>query len=105
MAIFSLLTGLIVLISSLTLSKYQRLKESILLRTIGATKAQIIKINATEYAFLGILSAGTGVVISLIASYLLTRFQLDLDFYIAWWPVLGILAGLVVITDFYRYAQ
>ncbi len=50
------------------------------------------------YAFVVILSAGTGVVIPLIASYLLTRFQLDLDFYIAWWPVLGILAGLVVIT-------
>ena len=98
MAIFSLLTGLIVLISSLTLSKYQRLKESILLRTIGATRAQIIKINATEYAFLGLLAAGTGVAISLIASYLLTRFQLKLDFYIAWWPVFGILAGLVLIT-------
>lgn len=98
MAIFSLLTGLIVLISSLTLSKYQRLKESILLRTIGATRAQIIKINATEYAFLGILAAGTGVAISLIASYFLTRFQLKLDFYIAWWPVFGILAGLVLIT-------
>ncbi len=100
MAIFSLLTGLIVLISSLTLSKYQRLKESILLRTIGATKAQIIKINATEYAFLGILSAGTGVVISLMSSYLLTRFQLKLDFYITWWPVFGIMAGLVMITMF-----
>jgi len=98
MAIFSLLTGLIVLISSLTLSKYQRLKESILLRTIGATRAQIIKINATEYAFLGLLAAGTGVAISLIASYLLTRFQLKLDFYIAWWPVFGILVGLVLIT-------
>lgn len=98
MAIFSLLTGLIVLISSLTLSKYQRLRESILLRTIGATRAQIIKINATEYAFLGLLAAGTGVAISLIASYLLTRFQLKLDFYIAWWPVFGILAGLVLIT-------
>lgn len=98
MAIFSLLTGFIVLISSLTLSKYQRLKESILLRTIGATKAQIIKINATEYAFLGLLSAGTGIVISLMSSYLLTKLQLKLDFNIAWWPVFGILGGLVVIT-------
>jgi len=98
MALFSLLTGLIVLISSLTLSKYQRLKESILLRTLGATRKQIIKINATEYGFLGLLSAGTGVGISLISSYLLTRFQLNLDFYIDWWSVTIILASIMIIT-------
>ncbi len=98
MAIFSLLTGLIVLISSLTLSKYQRLKESILLRTIGATKAQIIKINATEYAILGSLSAFTGVGIALFSSYLLTAFQLKLDYDISWLPVLGIMLGLIFIT-------
>lgn len=98
MAIFSLLTGLIVLISSLTLSKYQRLKESILLRTIGATKAQIFKINAIEYLFLGALSAGIGVIIAIGASYGLTKAQLDLDYNISWLPVLGILVGLTVIT-------
>jgi putative ABC transport system permease protein len=98
MAIFSLLTGLIVLISSLMLSKYQRLKESILLRTIGATKSQIIRINATEYAFLGTLSASTGVLIALISSFLLAKFQLQLDFTISWLPILGILLGLIFIT-------
>jgi putative ABC transport system permease protein len=98
MAIFSLLTGLIVLISSLTLSKYQRLKESILLRTIGASRAQIIKINATEYTFLGVLSALTGVGIALIASFILTKVQLKLDFDISWWIVMSILFGLVLIT-------
>jgi putative ABC transport system permease protein len=98
MAIFSLLTGLIVLISSLTLSKYQRLKESILLRTIGATRAQIIMINATEYAFLGILSAGTGVGIAMLSSYALTKFQLQLDFDISVLPIISIMVGLVLIT-------
>ncbi|MBC7886235.1 MAG: FtsX-like permease family protein [Saprospiraceae bacterium] len=98
MAIFSLLTGLVVLISSLTLSKYQRLRESILLRTIGATRIQIIKINATEYAFLGILSAVTGVSLALIFSYILTKFQLQLDFNITWWPVFAIASGLMMIT-------
>ena len=98
MAIFSLLTGMIVLISSLLLSKYQRLKESILLRTIGATRSQIIKINATEYAFLGFLSAGTGVFIAVLSSFLVTKFQLKLDYQIAWWPVVGIIVGIVTIT-------
>jgi len=98
MAIFSLLTGLIVLISSLTLSKYQRLKESILLRTIGASRAQIFKINATEYTFLGVLSALTGLGIALILSFILTKVQLELDFDISWCIVGSIGLGLILIT-------
>jgi len=98
MAVFSLLTGLIVLISSLTLSKYQRLRESILLRTIGATRRQIIRINVTEYLFLGLLATGTGVIISLAASYAIARLQLKLDFVIDWWAVLLTMAGLTGVT-------
>jgi putative ABC transport system permease protein len=98
MAIFSLLTGMIVLISSLLLSKYQRLKESILLRTIGATKSQIIRINMTEYTILGSLSAGTGIVIAILAAFILTKFQLQLDFVIDWVPVFAVFLLVVLVT-------
>ena len=98
MAGFSILTGIIVLISSLLLSKYQRIKESVLLRTIGASKLQILKINGTEYAILGALSAATGIVIALIGSYLLARYQLELEFDIIWWPILSIFVFIVGLT-------
>ena len=54
MAFFSILTGIIVLIGSVRNSKYQRIKESVLLRTLGAKNGQILKISALEYLFLGI---------------------------------------------------
>ena len=98
MALFSILTGLIVLFSSLLLSKYQRIQESVLLRTIGASRRQIQQINATEYALLGILAAAMGVLISLVAGYLLARFQLELDFTIRWMPILTVFIGVVSIT-------
>ena len=98
MAGFSILTGLIVLISSLLLSKYQRVRESVLLRTIGAGQGQILKINATEYAILGALSAATGIVIALVGSYLLARFELDLDFTIHWTPIIFIFIFIVGLT-------
>ena len=98
MAAFSILTGLIVLISSLLLSKFQRIKESVLLRTIGASRRQIMQINATEYALLGALSAATGIIISLIGSYLLARFQLELDFNIKWLPISGVFFLVVALT-------
>lgn len=98
MAAFSILTGLIVLISSLLLSKYQRIRESVLLRTIGATKDKIYKINATEYFILGSLSAASGIVLSLLASYLIATKELELDFELNWWPIAFIFIFIVSLT-------
>ncbi len=98
MAAFSILTGLIVLLSSLLLSKYQRIKESVLLRTIGAVRSQIYMINATEYAILGALSAAIGIIISIIASYFIATKQLDLDFNLNWWPIVFIFFFIVILT-------
>lgn len=97
---FSILTGLIVLISSLLLSKFQRIKEGVLLRTIGAQSRQILKINATEYAILGSLSALTGIIIAIIGSYFLATSELDLDFDLNWWPILFIFLFIVGLTVF-----
>ncbi|MEP1221657.1 ABC transporter permease, partial [Maribacter dokdonensis] len=71
MAFFSILTGIIVLIGSVRNSKYQRIRESVLLRTLGAQSKQILKINALEYLFLGVLGSGVGVLLSLLSSFLL----------------------------------
>jgi putative ABC transport system permease protein len=98
MAAFSILTGLIVLVSSLLLSKYQRIRESVLLRTIGATKDIIYKINATEYFILGSLSAASGIALSLIASFLITTQELELDFELNWIPIVLIFIFIVTLT-------
>lgn len=98
MAVFCILTGLIVLLSSLLLSKYQRIKESVLLRTLGASKRQIIRINLVEYFLLGSLSAFTGIVIAVIASYLIAHFQMGLDFTVNWLPVLIMFFGVIGLT-------
>ena len=98
MAAFSILTGLIVLLASLLLSKFQRIKESVLLRTIGANRRQIFLINATEYTVLGSLSAATGIVISLVGSYFLATRELELEFNIQWLPILGVFLFVVGLT-------
>ena len=98
MAGFSILTGIIVLISSLMLSKYQRIRESVLLRTIGAQGKQILAINATEYAILGSLSALTGIVIAIIGSYLIATQQMELEFNLDWLPIILIFILIVSMT-------
>jgi putative ABC transport system permease protein len=71
MAFFSIFTGLLVLTGSVLISKYQRMQESVLLRTLGARRKQILLINALEYFLLGSLAALSGIVIALIAGSLL----------------------------------
>jgi putative ABC transport system permease protein len=71
MAFFSIFTGIIVLIGAVRTSKRQRIKESVLLRTLGAKNRQILKMIALEYAYLGIIGSLTGILLSLIGSQLL----------------------------------
>ncbi|MGK7369499.1 MAG: ABC transporter permease, partial [Candidatus Halalkalibacterium sp. M3_1C_030] len=95
MALFSIITGLIVLASSVATSRFQRVKESVLLRTLGASKNQIIKIISIEYLFLGILSALTGLILSVASTWLLGYFYFDLTFVPNLW-VIGL--GTLIVT-------
>ncbi|MCW9708358.1 ABC transporter permease [Fodinibius salsisoli] len=95
MALFSILTGLIVLGSSVTTSRFQRIKESTLLRTMGASKKQIIKILSVEYLFLGLLSSFTGLLLSVSATWLLGYFYFDITFVPNGWVII---IGTIVVT-------
>jgi len=77
MAFFSMVTGLLVLIGSVLISKYQRIQESVLLRTLGASRKQIAGINLVEYFLLGSLSAFSGIAIALAAGSLLAKVSFD----------------------------
>jgi len=100
MALFSILTGLLVLISSVVLSKYQRIKESVLLRTLGAQSRQILLINLLEYFMLGALATLTGIGLSFIGSWLLAKYSFDIPFKPDWLPpfiVFFSITGLTVL--------
>ncbi|HVW13566.1 MAG TPA: FtsX-like permease family protein [Mucilaginibacter sp.] len=81
MAMFSIVTAIVVLIASVRISKYQRIQESVLLRTMGASRRQIFAISTIEYFFLGSLSALTGILIALGASWLLAKYNFQVPFY------------------------
>lgn len=98
MALFSILTGIIVLISSVVLSKYQRIQESVLLRTLGASRRQILWINALEYLLLGSLAALTGILLSVIGSFFLAKYAFQTDFSPNWWPPFLWFAGIAALT-------
>lgn len=80
MAALSIITGLIVLLSSILISKFQRIQESVLLRTLGASKKQVFAITALEYFFLGALSSIAGILIALFSAWALAVFNFEIPF-------------------------
>lgn len=80
MALFSIFTGFIVLASSIAISSKQRAHESVLLRTLGAVKSHISRIQTIEYALVGFLASLTGLLLALISSWILAYFYFDLTF-------------------------
>jgi putative ABC transport system permease protein len=80
MAFFSIGTGFIMLIGSIVLSRFQRIQENVLLRTLGANSQQLWKIIFAEYFFLGMLGSLVGLLIAVISSVLLGRFVFDMTY-------------------------
>jgi putative ABC transport system permease protein len=95
MGTFSILTGVVVLISSVMISKYQRIRENVLLRTLGASRKQIVIITVCEYLFLGIFSSVTGLLVALLASNLLAVFV----FQSAFVPGIGFMLLLILFVS------
>lgn len=98
MAMFSILTGLLVLISSLIISKYQRLRDSILLRTLGASSRTVSRINTLEYFFLGSLASLSGIALSFLASFLLSHSVFELPFRWGWGEAFLVYVAITAIT-------
>lgn len=98
MAFFSIATGILVLISSLIISKYQRMRESILLRTLGASSAIVTKINTLEYFFLGSLASMSGIILSFLATWLLSEFVFNIQFRGAWLEALMLYLAITFLT-------
>ena len=64
MAAFTLATGTLVLVGALATSRFQRIREGALLRTLGATRSQIFRIVLAEYLALGAMAAAVAAVLS-----------------------------------------
>lgn len=98
MTLFVIAAGVAVLVVSVRLSREQRQREAILLRTLGASRRQILRINAVEYAILGLLAAVGGLGLALVGSWLLTRYAFESELTVAPIPLLTILVAMVTLT-------
>jgi putative ABC transport system permease protein len=98
MTLFVVAAGAAVLVVAVRLSRQQRQREGILLRTLGASRAQILRINAVEYSILGALAASGGLGLATLGSWLLTRYVFESSLIVPPLALGGIFAAMVVLT-------
>jgi len=97
MALFTIITGSIVLISTLLSGRKIRSKEIVLLRTLGASQGQIARILAIEYTLLASIATIAGTSLAAIATALLSSFLFENDAYTFPWSQLLIGATTVIV--------
>jgi putative ABC transport system permease protein len=96
MAAFSLATGVFVLVGAVAASRYQRLREAVLLKTLGATRAQVARVLVAEYVCLGTLAAAGALLLSTVAGWALQHYRFETSFAV---PIVSMGAlALAVIT-------
>ncbi len=85
----ALASGVLILVGAVAMTKFQRVYEAAILRTLGASTRMLTTVVALEYSALGLLAGLIGALGSLALSWAVTKFLLD----IAWKPAPFLLLG------------
>jgi putative ABC transport system permease protein len=101
---FVILTGILILIGSIALTKSQRIYENAILKTLGANRRILVSILLLEYLLLGLLASFLGSIFSILLSYSITEYvlkinwEMDLLLHLAgtfWMTLIVVLVGIL----------
>jgi putative ABC transport system permease protein len=94
---FSILAGLTILASSIASTRFRRMQEAVVLKTLGATRMRIVRTFSVEFSVLGLLAGAVGVVFANLLTRVLLH-RLEVGFHIAWGATLTALVGTAVLA-------
>ncbi|MGI8543500.1 MAG: ABC transporter permease [Aridibacter sp.] len=76
---FVILSGILILIGSVALTKSQRIYENAILKTLGAKRGTLAAILFAEYGILGIMAGIIGAVFATALSYAVSKYILEIE--------------------------
>jgi putative ABC transport system permease protein len=94
---FSILAGLMILASSIASTRFRRMQEAVVLKTLGATRMRIVRTFSVEFSVLGLLGGAVGVVFANILTRVLVH-RMDVPFHIDWRAAVVALAGTAALA-------
>ena len=77
-ALFCVVAGGLVMAAALAATRYRRLYESVILKSLGATRSLIARAFAMEYVLLGAIAGLIGLTLGTVLSWVLVRYVFDL---------------------------
>ena len=81
---FAILAGAIILAASVAGTRFRRMKEVVILKTLGATRRQVTRIFSVEFLTLGLVAGLMGAILATIFSSLLLHRLLNAQFQFDW---------------------
>jgi putative ABC transport system permease protein len=94
---FSIVAGLMILASSIASARFRRMREAVVLKTLGATRMRIVRTFSVEFSVLGLLAGSVGVVFANVLTRVLLH-KLGVDFHMNWPATMLALAGTAVLA-------
>jgi putative ABC transport system permease protein len=89
-----MICGLLILIGAVAMTKFRRVYEAAIFKTLGATRQLIAAVLLFEYGLLGLLAGAIGSAGALALTWGISRYALDIPFR----PHFGLSAAGVVVT-------
>jgi len=96
---FAILGGVIILTSSVVATRFRRVRETAILKTLGATRAKVARIFSVEFLVLGLVAGAMGALLATGFSALLLDRVLDADFEPVLAPILVTIAATALIAN------
>ena len=97
LAAFSILAGAVILASSIASTQFRRVREVVVLKTLGAKRNHIAAVFSVEFIVLGLLAGLVGVIFANLLSRVLLH-RLDVAFHVEWLATAVALVGTAVLA-------
>ncbi|HKF49788.1 MAG TPA: FtsX-like permease family protein [Terracidiphilus sp.] len=94
---FSIFAGLTILASSIASTRFRRMREAVVLKTLGATRMRIVRTFSVEFSFLGLLAGMVGVLFANLLTRVLLH-RMDISFHIQWSATAVALIGTAILA-------
>jgi len=94
---FSIFAGLAILASSIAGTRFRRMREAVVLKTLGATRMRIVRTFSVEFSVLGLLAGLVGVIFANLLTRVLLH-RLETAFHIQWMATGVALVGTAILA-------
>jgi putative ABC transport system permease protein len=81
---FAIAAGAIILAASVAGTRFRRIREVVILKTIGATRRQVVRIFSVEFLTLGVVAGLMGAILATVFSDLVLKRLLNAKFEFDW---------------------